>query len=491
MEKAIKFDILGDISLAWWDTDKNKIDKISEKINSCLGNVDYRIANLESPIVGGSELMPIDKDGPNLKITEEQIDFLENLNVDGYTLANNHIGDFGGEGVRSTIKVLEKLHKDYTGSAFRIEDTYKPLRKEIKGIRLSIFSICEHEFGIVSDNCIGAAGYNSEIMRNLLKQENEWADCIIVIFHGGNENYPFPSPKVRDRYHLLVDEGADIIIGMHSHCPQGYESYKDSLIIYSLGNFFFPRESESIYETWKFGYIARLHITRDNFVVENIPYTFDTYGTDFELVEKQSFSQYIEEISRPIHDKNRLESLFKGWAAVKGNELISTLKKCMNDIDDVNSLCVVKNLFSCEAHEETMETYLNMKYEKHENNYYKEISEIKDYINISDWVLQLNMKINHSESLSPKENIIICWGVGKKAEDIYNDYNSKGFQIIFTDADRFKRGLYYINNLVISPEEAISCYKDAIFYICTGEKNVDSVKNRLLNAGISQDRIRI
>ena len=63
-------------------------------------------------------------------------------------------------------------------------------------------------------------------------------DILIVIIHAGAEDVPLPLPEWRSRYKELCDLGADVIIGHHPHVPQGWEEYKNSLIFYSLGNFY-------------------------------------------------------------------------------------------------------------------------------------------------------------------------------------------------------------------------------------------------------------
>ena len=64
-------------------------------------------------------------------------------------------------------------------------------------------------------------------------------DFRIAYVHWGNEfiNYPYVDQK--NLAHLMIDKGADIIIGMHPHVLQGFEVYKGKYIFYSLGNFVF------------------------------------------------------------------------------------------------------------------------------------------------------------------------------------------------------------------------------------------------------------
>jgi len=62
-------------------------------------------------------------------------------------------------------------------------------------------------------------------------------DRVIVSVHGGVEDSPWPSPFSREAYRSLIDSGATLVHGHHSHVPQGYEAYGDGVIFYGLGNF--------------------------------------------------------------------------------------------------------------------------------------------------------------------------------------------------------------------------------------------------------------
>ena len=62
-----------------------------------------------------------------------------------------------------------------------------------------------------------------------------------MIVHGGHECYNLPSPRMQKQYLFYADQGADIVVGHHTHCISGYEVYKGVPIYYSLGNFCLPR----------------------------------------------------------------------------------------------------------------------------------------------------------------------------------------------------------------------------------------------------------
>ena len=76
-----------------------------------------------------------------------------------------------------------------------------------------------------------------EDMKKIKKEENP--DIIIVSLHWGDEYISIPHPENVKIGRNLIDEGANLIIGHHSHVIAPIEKYKNSFIIYSLGNFVF------------------------------------------------------------------------------------------------------------------------------------------------------------------------------------------------------------------------------------------------------------
>lgn len=469
-------DFLGDICFSEGEVDSSHAIEIAEKINSFLGNADYRIANLESPIVQNKDNKPIDKSGPNLKFEKRYIPFLEKLHVDGYALANNHIGDYGISGIEDTINTLRQLKKEYVGIVKEYGELFEPLRKEIQGIKISILSICENEFGVARNGRTGSAGYDRSIVKQTIQEERNSADYVVIVFHGGNEHNPFPSPGQQLRYRELIEFGAGAVIGMHTHCPQGYEIYHNAPIIYSVGNFFFPQKQETPFATWKVGYVARLVFKKGEKInIEIIPYKFDIYGKDFFAIDKKCFFNYINQISVVIQEERKLNCLYKAWAVISGKNYFEQMCKCVNELNDRKKMAAVKNLFSCEAHVELLKTYLDILYENEIEKYNEYKEKIKHYMKFSgekNW----DKKVNENNFY---EADTVIWGIGKKAEILYKKLQLKGKKIVFTDKNCLKQGLLFCEKQVISPEDVVSNYRKAEIYICTSEKSALEIQEFL------------
>ena len=203
---------------------------------------EYQIANFEAPISGGHSGIP--KAGVHIQSSPAHLKGLRTLfNV--MTLANNHTMDFGPGGLAATTNALRDNGFQYTGVGSTIEEAFKPLRLG----NVSVFAVCENEFGGVSYEKPGVAVFDH--LRALYReiQRAKEVGPVIVCYHGGSEIIPIPQSYLRDRFQMLREFGVDLVIGHHPHVVQGYENNA----FYSLGNFFCEGGKFSQYENADWG----------------------------------------------------------------------------------------------------------------------------------------------------------------------------------------------------------------------------------------------
>jgi poly-gamma-glutamate synthesis protein (capsule biosynthesis protein) len=175
----------------------------------------------------------IEKIGPNLKAHP---DIANVLGAAGFG-ANNHIYDYGQQGLLDALKILKNSGLAYVGAGVDLKEAQEPFFTEIKGVRLSFINIGEIEFSSAGP---GRGGANPmDLIDNFHQIQNAKrnADHVIVIIHGGHEYYHYPSPQTLKRYRFYAESGASVVIAHHTHCIGGYEVYKGVPIFYSLGNF--------------------------------------------------------------------------------------------------------------------------------------------------------------------------------------------------------------------------------------------------------------
>ena len=316
-----------------------------------FNKADFKIVNLETPLADKTKHSPIKKSGPNLICDPSYIMFLEELRTDVCTLANNHTGDFGEGAVIDTLNLLDTHSIRYCGAGANIDRAYDACRLEKDGFSISLISVCENEFGMATEATYGSAGYNTRRLLNTIRQEKQVSDAVIVVFHGGDEFNPLPSPDTQDRYRLICDMGADAVIAGHTHCPQGYEVYDGKPIVYSMGNFLFKSSSErSANDSWYYGYMTELDIDESGIVFCIIPYKFNSEATRitvFEGDEKRKMLGYIAGLSEIIKDPKLLDNYFSGWAYL--HRWVPQAPSNYFDLKEYNSSGNY-NLISCESH---------------------------------------------------------------------------------------------------------------------------------------------
>ena len=200
--------------------------------------------NLECAITESENRIP--KFGAHLKTGFNTAKVLAELGVNLVGISNNHVFDFGKEGAIDTMRALSAAGIPYTGFGDNYEDSRRNYIVERDGERIAIIAVCEHEYSYALDDRMGSRPF--DVYDTLTDIRNAKAECdrVIVIYHGGKEHCQYPSPRVYKTAHAMIEQGADLVIGQHSHCICCYEEYKGGHIIYGQGNFHFvnPRFSK-------------------------------------------------------------------------------------------------------------------------------------------------------------------------------------------------------------------------------------------------------
>jgi hypothetical protein len=148
-------------------------------------------------------------------------------------LANNHI--FDRNEITPTLKYLKKLDIHYTGLCTKEGASMHYIDSDF--IYLNFGWSVIGSTGFVENYQIQQLDIGSVLLEagNALKKNKK----VICIFHWGYELELYPQPAHRDLSHKLIDMGVSLIVGHHSHRVQGIEVYKNTPIVYGLGNFLF------------------------------------------------------------------------------------------------------------------------------------------------------------------------------------------------------------------------------------------------------------
>ena len=340
---------------------------------------DIVACNFEAPVKSDSK--PSYKSGPNLCQSEQSPKLLKEMGFNLYQLANNHIMDYGGEGLNKTI---EAFRQSYVIGAGKGSKVYEPLIIEQTGIKIGFLSLVQHEFGVIEDitkDSVGAAWINHSCVTSKIQFAREKCDILIILPHAGFENIDAPLLEWRDKYKALVDLGADIVIASHPHVPQGWEEYKGKRIYYSLGNFCFDKKiGNNPY--WTKSLSVKVSVNSDlelSFLHENIVFNEGLLDLDYSdetkqhnnylqslLSSKSEYDLYIDNQLNIFWESYKLYIL-RGLGAISFDASINTFLHSAYGVLKGADIPMLINNFQCETHSWAIQRILNNKLNKYNN----------------------------------------------------------------------------------------------------------------------------
>lgn len=278
---------------------EERYSEILSEVQYITSKADYSIVNLEAPVVEKYSPTRIAKCGGHLKCDTKAIKAIKYAGFDMVTLANNHLNDYGSDGVLDTIRICHNEDIDTVGAGADLKQASATLYKEIKGVKFAFINCCEHEFSIATEYSPGTNPLNPVSQYYAISNAKKNADRVIVIVHGGHEHYQLPSPRMQEVYRFFVDAGADAVINHHQHCYSGYEIYNNRPIFYGIGNFCFdivPARHNSI---WNKGYIVEL-LFDDNVTFKIHPYAQCDGVPSVKLLTKDAYDEDIQKLNNTI-----------------------------------------------------------------------------------------------------------------------------------------------------------------------------------------------
>ena len=160
---------------------------------------------------------------------------------DALALANNHSGDFGREAFAEMLGLLAQAKLGHFGGGHDLSEAHTPQIFERHGLRIAVLGY--NEFmprSFEADfNAPGVAWSEDEqVVADIRRARSFYrADLVIPVMHWGWENELTANPRQRQLARLMIDAGADAVIGGHPHVTQDIELYKGKPVIYSVGNF--------------------------------------------------------------------------------------------------------------------------------------------------------------------------------------------------------------------------------------------------------------
>lgn len=229
-ERRVRILFMGDVRLydeyggALFDED---MQRLSDECN-------LRICNFEGTAYH-EDAVTKKKAGPAVMQGKAAAARVTEAGVNLVSLANNHVMDYGEDGLAATLTAFSGV--PVIGAGRRPQDAYRPYVTEINGVKLGFLAVSERQYGTLDGSRSAGTAWISaaQTLDNIRYLCTECAH-VIVLCHAGLEDVEQPLPEWRALYRRFIDAGATAVVGCHPHVQQGWERYKNGVIFYSLGN---------------------------------------------------------------------------------------------------------------------------------------------------------------------------------------------------------------------------------------------------------------
>lgn len=204
----------------------------TEEIRRIFLAQDKNVLNLEGPVTKNDSVsVGTTPEKPNhFRFTfdpETTRAFLAGNRFDTVNLGNNHMGNFGAEGVAETKDFLRENGVGFFGDPFDAENG--AYETTVRGRKIALVSYNAFS-SIFADRTI-----------DTIQKETASGYAVFVYAHWGVEYALRETEAQRTLAHSFVDAGAVAVIGSHPHVVEPIEVYKGKAIFYSLGNFVFDQ----------------------------------------------------------------------------------------------------------------------------------------------------------------------------------------------------------------------------------------------------------
>ena len=297
----------------------NDEELISGEVLGFMRSADHVVANVEGPVAPVEQNTTTDGAKQLLHtIDPEAVKVLNNCHADIWNICNNHIMDAGEYGIKSTLDIAAANGVQTIGAGMNIFEARRPVILDEAG-GIGMFGVgYQRACRKADENKAGCYSWSDlDEIRNTINEIKAKCRWCVVVAHAGEEFTPLPSPYTRERYHLYLEMGADIVVAHHPHVPMNYETVGDKVIFYSLGNFIFDTPYQRSQFNTELGLLVKINFTETEFswepmgleivrgdervVKAELPRIFtDVQQEEFELLSPLSAKMHIAATKRQM-----------------------------------------------------------------------------------------------------------------------------------------------------------------------------------------------
>ncbi|TDO29462.1 poly-gamma-glutamate synthesis protein (capsule biosynthesis protein) [Kribbella sp. VKM Ac-2527] len=206
---------------------------------------DARLVNLETSVTAAGAAAP--GKGVHYRMSPGNVPALMAVNPEVCSIANNHVLDFGVDGLKETLEVLRRAGVPVVGAGVNATEAARPVMVPTASSRVVVFAFGSTSSGVpegwgATESRPGIAllpdlsDRTADEVTEQVSRFKQPGDLVVVSVHwGSNWGYAIPRRQVRFA-HRLIDGGVDVVYGHSSHHPRPIEVYRDRLVLYGCGD---------------------------------------------------------------------------------------------------------------------------------------------------------------------------------------------------------------------------------------------------------------
>ncbi len=223
-----------------WDTPYTKRAGQAGAVRDLTKGADVSIANFENP---APDDWRFHGSGTVFSANPDNIATLSDAGFDWVSMANNHIGDAGDDGILQTMKNLDDHGIAHSGAGRNTKAAHRAALVEAGGVTVGLLgydTIAPSYWS--TPNSPGSAHMTAKALKkDVAAARAAGADVVVVMPHWGVEYTARPTAQQQRLGRAAIDAGADMVIGNHPHWVGAMEVYKGKPIWYALGNLVFDQ----------------------------------------------------------------------------------------------------------------------------------------------------------------------------------------------------------------------------------------------------------
>ena len=223
--------------------------------------VDFRIVNLETAVTAAETPWP--GKGIHYRMHRQNIGCLSAAHISACALANNHVLDWGYDGLTETLQTLNAVDIACSGAGNDAQEAMQPaVLKTAANDRVLLFSFGSTTSGIPSEWKATSISPGVNLLDDIsettaaqicdqMRAHQQPGDLIVASIHwGSNWGHEIPREQIVFA-HRLIEEGVAIVHGHSSHHVKAIEVFRGRLILYGCGDFITDYEGISGYEIFR------------------------------------------------------------------------------------------------------------------------------------------------------------------------------------------------------------------------------------------------